>query len=79
MTTRPEPAAIPGVNVLRWEVGNALRDHRLAAKMTIAQAAAELDCSDAKISRLENGQRGALPRDVRDLCSAYGVPAARTQ
>lgn len=79
MTTRPEPAAIPGVNVLRWELGNALRDHRLAAKMTIAQASAELDCSDAKISRLENGQRGALPRDVRDLCAAYGVPAQRTE
>jgi transcriptional regulator with XRE-family HTH domain len=79
MTTRPEPAAIPGVNVLRWELGNALRDLRLAARMTISQASAELDCSDAKISRLENGQRGALPRDVRDLCAAYGVPAQRTE
>jgi transcriptional regulator with XRE-family HTH domain len=79
MTSRPEPAAIPGVNVLRWELGNALREHRLAAKMTISQASTELDCSDAKISRLENGQRGALPRDVRDLCAAYGVPAQRTE
>src|SRR5579859_6402015 len=77
MTAQREPAAIPGVNVLRWELGNALRDHRKDAGMTILQAAEALECSEAKISRLETGQRGALPRDVRDLCAAYGVSDQR--
>jgi transcriptional regulator with XRE-family HTH domain len=71
---RREQIAVPGVNVLRWELGNALRELRLAAGLTVAQAAAALECSDAKISRLENGQRGAIARDVRDLCQLYGVP-----
>jgi transcriptional regulator with XRE-family HTH domain len=66
--------SVPGVNVLRWELGNALRDLRLSAGLTVAQAAVALECSDAKISRLENGQRGANARDVRDLCQIYGVP-----
>jgi transcriptional regulator with XRE-family HTH domain len=77
MTTQREPAAIPGTNVLRWELGNALRDHRRDAGMTISQAAEALECSEAKISRLETGQRGAVPRDVRDLCAAYRVPEQR--
>lgn len=77
MRARQEPATVPGVNVLRWELGNALRDLRIAADMTIAQAATALECSDAKISRLENGQRGAIARDVRDLCELYQVPKAR--
>ena len=71
---RREQIAVPGVNVLRWELGNALRELRLSAGLTVAQAAAALECSDAKISRLENGQRGAIARDVRDLCQLYCVP-----
>ncbi len=31
-------------------------------------------CSTAKISRMETAGRGALARDVRDLCRLYGVP-----
>ncbi|NUP73122.1 MAG: helix-turn-helix domain-containing protein [Sinomonas sp.] len=77
MRARQDPVSIPGVNVLRWELGNALRELRLAANMTVAQAATALECSDAKISRLENGQRGAVARDVRDLCDLYGVPEQR--
>ena len=79
MRARQDPAVIPGVNILRWELGNALRDLRLAARLTVAQAASALECSDAKISRLENGQRGAIARDVRDLCELYGVPAPRRE
>jgi transcriptional regulator with XRE-family HTH domain len=77
MRARQDPVTISGVNVLRWELGNALRDLRLSAEMTIADAARALECSDAKISRLENGQRGVSARDVRDLCLAYGVPEPR--
>ncbi|WP_370339932.1 helix-turn-helix domain-containing protein [Catenulispora sp. MAP5-51] len=66
-----------GINVLRWELGSELRTLRLAAGKSIADAARHLECSDAKISRMENGQRGAVARDVRDLCKLYGVPAQR--
>ncbi len=72
---RNQPVA--GINVLRWELGNELRSLRLAAGKSIADAARCLECSDAKISRMENGQRGAVARDVRDLCKFYGVPAQR--
>jgi hypothetical protein len=72
---RNQPVA--GINVLRWELGNELRTLRLAAGKSIAEAARWLECSDAKISRMENGQRGAVARDVRDLCKLYGVPAQR--
>jgi hypothetical protein len=30
-------------------------------------------CSPSKVSRLETGQRGASPRDIRDLCDLYQV------
>jgi hypothetical protein len=30
-------------------------------------------CSPSKVSRMETGQRGATPRDVRDLSGIYGV------
>ncbi|MFL6116504.1 MAG: helix-turn-helix domain-containing protein [Catenulispora sp.] len=68
---------VSGINVLRWELGNELRTLRLGAGKSIAEAARWLECSDAKISRMENGQRGAVARDVRDLCRLYGVPAQR--
>jgi transcriptional regulator with XRE-family HTH domain len=73
----PRSPSIAGINVLRWELGNELRTLRLAAGKSIADAARWLECSDAKISRMENGQRGAVARDVRDLCKLYGVPAQR--
>ncbi|MBW8803403.1 MAG: helix-turn-helix domain-containing protein [Catenulisporales bacterium] len=68
---------VSGINVLRWELGNELRTLRMAAGKSIAEAARWLECSDAKISRMENGQRGAVARDVRDLCKLYSVPAQR--
>jgi len=72
---RNQPVA--GINVLRWQLGNELRSLRLAAGKSIRDAARHLECSDAKISRMENGHRGAVSRDVRDLCKLYGVPAQR--
>ena len=74
---RNQPVA--GINVLRWELGNELRSLRQASGKSIAEAARWLECSDAKISRMENGQRGAVARDVRDLCKLYGVPAQRRE
>jgi transcriptional regulator with XRE-family HTH domain len=51
----------------------ALRNER---GMTVDQVAAELLCSPSKVSRMETGQRGATPRDIRDLCILYGVTEA---
>jgi len=41
--------------------------------MTADDVAQALMVSPTKISRLETGARGVNPRDVRDLCSIYGV------
>ena len=41
--------------------------------MTIEQVAAELECSVSKVSRIETGQVGVTPRDVRDLVDLYSV------
>lgn len=60
--------------VRRWELAARLRQLRLDAGRSIEEAAAELLCSPAKISRMETGGRGVQPRDVRDLCRFYGVP-----
>ncbi|MEU6429238.1 helix-turn-helix transcriptional regulator [Microbispora sp. NPDC046973] len=57
----------------RRQLANRLRKLRQDANMTVEKAAEELLCSPAKISRMETGQRGASPRDVRDLCRIYGV------
>jgi transcriptional regulator with XRE-family HTH domain len=50
-----------------------LRRYREDAGLTIEHVAERLDCSASKISRLENGQTGASPRDVRDMLALYGV------
>jgi len=41
--------------------------------MTIDAVAERMDCSASKISRLETGQTGASPRDVRDMLVLYDV------
>jgi len=65
--------------VRRRELGARLRAMRTEAGMTVEQVAEELLVSPSKVSRLETGQRGASPRDIRDLCNLYGVtdPARR--
>ncbi|MGC5012805.1 helix-turn-helix domain-containing protein [Streptosporangium sp. DT93] len=50
-----------------------LRALREAAGLSVKEAADGIECSPAKISRIETAQRGAIPRDVRDLCLLYGV------
>jgi transcriptional regulator with XRE-family HTH domain len=59
--------------VRRRELGTRLRELRKRKDLTVDQVAAHLECSASKISRIETGQRGAMPRDVRDLCDLYGV------
>jgi transcriptional regulator with XRE-family HTH domain len=64
-----------GPMVARRRLGTALRQLRETAGMKIEDAAAVLECSAAKISRLENGKGVPYQRDVRDLVSSYGYAA----
>ena len=61
--------------VTRRRLGGELRRLRTVSKKTIEQAAEELECSPAKISRLETGRGVPKQRDVRDLLRLYGVNA----
>jgi transcriptional regulator with XRE-family HTH domain len=65
--------------VRRRRLGNELRQLREGAQYTIEQVAARLEVSDSKISRIENGQVGATPRDVRDMAALYGVTGQRME
>lgn len=68
-STRPRTSP----TVLRWELGARLRTLRTRADLSIEDAARELMCSQAKVSRMETAGRGIQPRDVRDLCRLYRV------
>jgi transcriptional regulator with XRE-family HTH domain len=59
--------------VRRRRLGAELRRYREAAGLTIDHVADRLDCSASKISRLETGQTGSSPRDVRDMLALYQV------
>jgi hypothetical protein len=59
--------------IRRRELGSVLRGRREELGLTVEQVAEHLMCSPSKISRMETGQRGATPRDVRDLCVFYGI------
>ncbi len=67
MVPSPQPP------LARRRLGAELRRLRVAAGLTLKQTAAHLECSDSKISRIEKGQVGALPRDVTDLLTLYQV------
>jgi transcriptional regulator with XRE-family HTH domain len=54
-------------------LGAELRSIRDAASLRIEDAAVRLECSTAKISRLETGKGKPKVRDVRDLLEFYGV------
>lgn len=63
----------PGAGVVRRRLGSSLRRLRERADIRLEAAASELECSPAKISRLENGQGPAKLWDVRILLDLYGV------
>jgi transcriptional regulator with XRE-family HTH domain len=63
--------------VLRRRVGALLRRSRENAGLTIEDVAAHLECSSAKVSRIENGQVGVRPLEIREILGLYGVPDAR--
>ncbi len=72
-----------GSTVVRRRLGTALRKLREDANIRIEAAARELECSTAKVSRLENGLGPAKKLEVRALLDLYGVtdadPAGRVR
>jgi transcriptional regulator with XRE-family HTH domain len=60
--------------VRRRLVGGALRRYRENVGYTLEDAARVLECDRSKISRVETGQRGIRPKELRELLAEYGVP-----
>jgi transcriptional regulator with XRE-family HTH domain len=60
--------------VRRRLVGGALRRYRENVGYTLEDAARVLECDRSKISRIETGQRGIRPKELRELLAEYGVP-----
>lgn len=69
----PRDGGVPTVR--RRRLAQELRQLRDKAGLTIADVAAVLECSDSKVSRIENGRVSATPRDVRDMLALYKVGA----
>ncbi|MEV6906160.1 helix-turn-helix transcriptional regulator [Amycolatopsis sp. NPDC051071] len=61
----------------RRRFGGELRQLREKAGRTLDEAAARLECSSAKISRIETGQVAVRPLDLRELLDFYEVTGAR--
>ena len=59
--------------VRQRELGKRLRGLRNQHALTVEDVAEKLLCSATKISRLETGARRPSLRDVRDLCTLYGI------
>jgi transcriptional regulator with XRE-family HTH domain len=57
----------------RLLLGAALRRYRKELGYVLEDAARVLDCDRSKISRIETGQRGIRPRELRELLTEYGV------
>ena len=54
-------------------VGAALRRYRENVGYALEDAARVLECDRSKISRIETGQRGIRPKELRELLTEYGV------
>lgn len=61
--------------VARRRLGATLKELRVGRRLKIEDAARELQCSNSKVSRLENGKAVPRERDVRDLIVLYGNAA----
>jgi len=62
--------------VRRRLVGGTLRRYRENVGYSLEDAARILECDRSKISRIETGQRGIRPKELRELMAEYGVPAS---
>jgi hypothetical protein len=57
-------------------VGSSLRRYRESLGYDLGLAARILECDPSKISRIETGQRGIRPKELRELLTEYGVDSA---
>jgi transcriptional regulator with XRE-family HTH domain len=57
----------------RLLIGAALRRYREDLGFVLEDAARVLECDRSKISRIETGQRGIRPKELRELLTEYGV------
>jgi len=64
---------VPAPPVRRRLVGRALRQYRERLGYTLEDAARLLECDRSKISRIETGQRGIRPKELRELLDDYRV------
>ncbi len=65
--------------VRRRRLGSALRRFREQAGYSLEDAARMLECDRSKISRIETGQRGIRPKELRELLVEYGVDDDRRE
>ena len=61
------------VSMRRRLVGSALRRYRESLGYDLAVPAQILECDKSKISRIETGQRGIRPKELRELLAEYGA------
>lgn len=59
--------------LLREEIGRRLRAARRKARLTITEAAADLDLSNASLSRIETGQQMPSVHLVRSMMDRYDI------
>jgi len=65
--------------VRRRLLGSALREYRENLGWNLDEAARILECDRSKISRIETGERGIRPKELRELLTEYSVPVAEQQ
>jgi transcriptional regulator with XRE-family HTH domain len=65
--------------VRRRLLGAALRGYRESMGYNLDQAARILECDRSKVSRIETGQRGIRPKELRELLTEYGVAAGEQE
>ncbi|HEX5496689.1 MAG TPA: helix-turn-helix transcriptional regulator, partial [Mycobacteriales bacterium] len=63
----------PGPIFRRRQVGTRLRGLRESAGKSLDDVASYLDCSAAKVSRIETGRLLARIPDVRHMLDLYGI------
>jgi len=61
-------------SIRRRLIGAALTRYRENLGYTLEDPARILGCDRSKISRIESGQRGIRPRELRQLLTEFGVP-----
>jgi hypothetical protein len=64
------------LSIRRRLVGSSLRRYRENLGYDLSVPARILECDRSKISRIETGQRGIRPKELRELLTEYGIDAA---